>query len=95
MVDMSKEITFKDGITLDNGMKDLTDSLLDTVSTILESGMEFGLSLDEFDINDELIYFKWRGSKANMWAFYNYYSTKYTTESLEVKKKVLDIIIGK
>ena len=95
MVDMSKEIIFKDGITLDNGLADLTDSLLDTVNTICELGIEFGLLLDEFEIDEELIYFKWRGSKMNMLAFYGYYSATYTTESLEVIKKVWDIIISK
>lgn len=95
MVDMCKEIVFKDGITLDNGVEDLTESLLNTVYQICDLGRHFGLSLDEFRIDEEMIYFEWRGSKRDMLAFYTYYSTNLTTEPLEAMEEAQKVILSK
>ena len=95
MTDMFKEIIFKDGIILDNGVNDLTDSLLESIYKICDLGRSFGLSLDEFGIDDEMIYFEWRGSKINMLAFYSYYSVIYTTEPLESIKEAQKVIMSK
>lgn len=95
MVDLSKEIIFRDGITLDNGVGDLDDSLLAAVENIRELGISYGLSLDKFEINDELIYFEWRGTKRDMLRFYTHYSERMTTESLDKRKEAQKIILGK
>lgn len=95
MVNMSKEIVFKDGITLDNGVEDLTESLLNTVRQICDLGRYFGLSLDEFGIDEEIIYFEWRGTKRDVLAFYTYYSVNLTTEPLEALKEAQRTILSK
>lgn len=95
MVDLNKEIVFRDGIILDNGMDDLTDSFLNSVYRIRELGVQFGLSLDKFDINEELVYFAWRGTKMDMLRFYTYYSENMTTESLEKRKEAQITILRK
>ena len=95
MIDLKKEIIFRDGITLDNGVKDLTDSFLANVDHMCELGQHFGLSLDEFEIDDELVYFAWRGAKKNVLRFYTYYSKNMTTESLDKRKATQKIILGK
>lgn len=95
MVDLCKEIIFKDGIVLDNGMDDLTASFLDRVDYICKLGDYFGLSLDKLDINAELVYFEWRGTKRDMLRFYTYYSKNMTTESLEIRKTTQKIILNK
>lgn len=95
MVDLYKEIIFRDGITLDNGAKDLTESFLANVNRICELGKNFGLSLDKFEIDDELVYFEWRGTKRNVLRFYNHYSRSMTSESLERRKETQKIILAK
>ena len=95
MVDLCKEIIFKDGIALDNGMYDLTDSFLDLVDYICKLGKHFGLSLDKHDINAELVYFEWRGTKRDMLRFYTYYSKNMTSESIEIRKTTQKIILNK
>lgn len=95
MVDLYKEIIFRDGITLDNGVEDLTDSLLANVDHMCELGINFGLSLDEFEIDDEMVYFEWRGAKRDVLRYYTYYSKSMTSESLEKRKATQKIILGK
>nr|WP_297883867.1 hypothetical protein [uncultured Blautia sp.] len=95
MTDMSKEIVFKDGITLDNGVEDLTESLLSVVGQICDLGRQFGLSLDVFGIDEEMIYFEWRGTKRDTLAFYTYYSTNLTTEPLEELVEAQKVILSK
>jgi hypothetical protein len=95
MIDLNKEVIFRDGITLDNGVRDLTDSFLDNVHHICNLGKYFGLSLDKFEINDELVYFEWRGTKKNMLRFYTYYSKNMTSESLESRVTTQKIILAK
>lgn len=95
MVNLYKEIIFRDGITLNNGVKDLTDSFLAIVDHIRELGKHFGLSLDKFEIDDELVYFEWRGAKRDVLRFYTYYSKNMTSESLEKRKATQKIILNK
>lgn len=95
MIDLNKEVIFRDGITLDNGVRDLTDSFLDNVYHICDLGKYFGLSLDKFEIDDELVYFEWRGTKKNMLRFYTYYSKNMTSESLESRVTTQKIILAK
>lgn len=95
MIDLYKEIIFRDGISLDNGAKDLSDSFLNRVNYILKLGKHFSLSLDEFEIYDDLVYFEWRGTKKNVLRFYTYYSKNMTSESLEKRKAIQKIILNK
>jgi hypothetical protein len=95
MINLDKEVVFKDGISLDNGVEDLTDSFLDHVEHIIEVGKSFGLSLDRFEITDELVYFEWRGTKRDMLRFFTYYSKNMTIESFEKRKETQKIILNK
>lgn len=95
MVDLYKEIIFRDGITLDGGKMDLTDSFLANVHYVCELGKHFGLSLDEFEIGDDLIYFEWRGTKRDVLRFYTYYSKNMSTESQEKRKATQRHILNK
>ncbi len=96
MIDLSKEIIFRDAITFTNRDEELTESFLsDVVYYLLELGMNFGLMSDEFEINDEMVYYEWRGSKRDVLRFYTYYSKNMTTESLEERKTTQKIILNK
>ena len=95
MIDLKKEIIFRDGVILENGAKDLTDSFLANIDYLCELGKGFGLSLDKLEINDEIVYFIWRGAKKDMLCFYTYYSTNMTSESLDKIKSTQKIILNK
>lgn len=95
MIDLKKEIIFRDGIILGNGVKDLTDSFLANVDYLCELGQHFGLSLDELEIDDKIVYFIWRGTKKDVLCFYTYYSTNMTSESLDKIKSTQKIILNK
>ena len=95
MIDLEKIITFRDGITLDNGVADIDHGLLNTVGKIVNYGRDWGLHLDKFEINDEMISFNWTGTKRNMLNFYTYYSKNLTTESPESREKAITIILNK
>lgn len=95
MIDLNKEIFFNDGISLDNGVKDLTERFLGNVGYICQLGQHFGLSLDKFEIDSELVYFTWRGTKRNVLRFFTYYSKNMTCESLEKRKRTQLILLNK
>lgn len=95
MVDLGKEIIFKEGISLENGVEDLTEKFLGIVGYICELGQRFDLSLDRFEIHSGFVHFDWRGSKYNMLRFYTYYSKNMLSESLEERKATQKIILNK
>jgi hypothetical protein len=95
MIDLSKEIIFRDGVTFDDGIESLTEKTLGNVGYLCELGQHFGLSLSVFEVDFEGAYFEWRGTKKNVLRFYTYYSKNMTTESLEVRKATLKIILNK
>jgi hypothetical protein len=95
MVDLQKEIIFRDGITLENGVNEMTESFLTNVGHECDLGRKFGLSLDRFEIDAEVVYFEWRGTKRDMLRFYTYVSKNMTTESPEIRKATQKIILSK
>ncbi len=95
MVDFSKEIIFRDGITLDNGVDEMTEEFLEIVGRICDLGRNFGLTLDRFVIDSEMVRFEWRGRKDAMLRFYTYYSENMTTESLESREDAIRTILNK
>ena len=95
MIDLSKEIIFRDGVTFDDGIKSLTEKTLANVGYLCELGQQFGLSLDVFEMGFEEAYFEWRGTKKDMLRFYTYYSKNMTTESPEIRKATQKIILNK
>ena len=94
MIDLNKEIVFRDGWTLERE-EDLTDDVLNNTSHVRALGKHFGLSLDEFEIFSDLIYFEWRGTKRNLLKFYTYVSKNMTSESPEKRKATQLIILNK
>ena len=95
MIDLQKEIIFRDGWTLDCGTQDITEQLLSNAGHVCDLGRGFGLSLDYFGIDSKMIYFDWRGTKYNMLRFYTYCSKNVVSESPKKRKAVLNIILGK
>lgn len=94
MIDLSKEIIFRDGIDI-NDEFEITDEFLENVEYIKDLGKHYGLQLDVFEMYEDLIYFEWRGTKRDMLRFYTYYSKNMTTESSERRKTTQKIILGK
>lgn len=92
MIDLNKEIIFKDGITNDEGASEWAQRYLDDADYMRRLGQHFGLTLDKFEIRDELIYFEWRGTKRDVLNYYNYYALNMTTESIE-EIRATDMII--
>ena len=94
MIDLDKIIVFRDGWTLD-GVQDLTERTLGNAGYQCELGQRFGLSLDKFEVDDEMIMFIWRGTKRDVLRFYTHYSKHHTSETLEQRKAVQRIILAK
>ena len=61
MIDMKKEIVFRDGWTLDDGPLD--QRICACAFDSIRRGYEYGLFLDKFEVDSEMIYFEWRGTK--------------------------------
>lgn len=95
MVDLSKEIIFRDGITFTRGADEITEELMKNIGHECDLGRHFGLSLDRFEIDSEMAYLEWRGSKRDVLRFYTYVSKNMTTESAEVRKATQKIILDK
>ena len=95
MIDLNKVIVFRDGMTLDNGVWDLNERTLGNAGYQCELGRKFGLVLDKFEIDDDMIVFTWIGTKRDVLRFYTYYSKNMTSESLETRKAVQRIILAK
>lgn len=95
IISMDKVIVFKDGIDLPNGKEDLTHELLAKITRIQELGRGFGLTLDVFEIYNDLVYFEWRGAKRDVLRFYTHYSETMTSESEETRIKTYNIILRK
>jgi hypothetical protein len=95
MIDLNKEIVFRDGWTLDNGVEDLTERILGNAGYQCELGQKYGLSLDKFEINSELIYFEWRGTKRDVLNFYTYYAKNMTNETDDEIEATRQIILSK
>jgi hypothetical protein len=93
MIDMNKEIIFKDGWTLDGGP--VTDHIAACAFDAINLGYKYGLTLDRFYFDSEMIHFEWRGSKKNVLAWFTYTSTNLTSESEEERNATLEIIRNK
>ena len=93
MDDMSKEIIFKDGWDLEGDIYD--DYLKARASEVIMKGYEYGLRLDRFCVEDDMVKFYWRGTKRAMLAWYNYYSRNMTSEPEEMRNKAIECIMNK
>ena len=95
MANLYDKIIFRDGITLDDGLDTLTENFLANVGYICDLGRAFGLTLDRFEINDEMVHFDWRGRRGAVLEFYDYYSKNMTSESEETRCATLGVIRNK
>lgn len=95
MIDLDKEIIFKDGITVDDSAVGWLQCDLDHAEYLCRLGQYFGLSLDKYEIDSELIYFEWRGAKRDVLNFYNYYAIQMTNETIEEIRATIKIILNK
>lgn len=93
MIDMSKEIIFRDGWTL-NG-KPPTNKEAACAFDAINLGYKYGLKLDQFYWDDEMIHFDWRGTKQAVTDWFTYVSTYMGRESEEDRNKTLKIIADK
>ena len=94
MIDLNKEIIFRDGTTKDSN-EEWTERDLANADYEKSLGQHFGLTLDKFEIGDEMIYFEWRGAKRDVLNYYNYYAINMTTESREKIQATNKIILNK
>lgn len=93
MNDMSKEIIFRDGWTLDKGQ--VSDYTAACAFDVIILGYKYGLKLEEFFHNSEMIGFEWRGTKQAVTDWYTYVSKYMTGESEEQRNATLQIIANK
>lgn len=93
MIDMNKEIVFKDGWTLDGDKFD--DFLKARALVVIAMGYNYGLKLEDFYYNSELVYFRWRGTKKSMEAWYTDYSISITCEPEERRNAAIEVIRNK
>lgn len=93
MDDMSKEIIFRDGWDLEGDTFD--DYLKARACEVIMRGYEYGLTLDRFWIESNMVKFYWRGAKRAMLAWYNYYSRNMTSEPEEMRQKAIECIRNK
>ena len=93
MIDMNKEIIFRDGWTLDGDP--LTDRICLCAFDAIKLGYQYGLKLDQFDVDDEMVYFEWRGTKKGVSEWYTYVSINMARETEEKRNKTLQIIYNK
>lgn len=93
MIDMKKEIVFRDGWTLDGGP--LTDYMRLCAFDAIKLGYRYGLKLEKFDCDAEMIYFEWRGTKKDIFDWYTYVSIHMARETEEERYETLTIIRNK
>lgn len=93
MIDMDKEIIFKDGWTLDG--KPLTDNTRLCAFDAIVLGYRYGLKLEQFGYDDEMVYFDWRGTKKDVSEWYTYVSINMARETEDVRNATLQIIYNK
>lgn len=93
MIDMNKEAIFRDGWTLDG--YPLNNYIKARVFDVISLGYYYGLKLDEFSYDSEMIYFGWRGTKKAITAWYTDYSVSMTNESDERRNAALEVIRSK
>ena len=95
MINLNDIVTFRDGISLDNGTAEFNEKFLANIGHICDLGRYFGLTLSRFEIDSEFIYFEWIGTKRDLLRFYTYYSKNMTSESQERRKITQKIILNK
>lgn len=93
MDDMNKEVIFRDGWTLDG--RPVTDTVAACAFDAIILGYRYGLKLDQFYIDSEMIHFDWRGTKQAVTDWYTYVSINMTRESEEARNATLRIISSK
>lgn len=93
MIDMNKEVIFRDGWTLDG--EPLDNRTCACAFDAIRRGYEYGLILDQFEVDSEMIFFEWRGTKKALSGWYTYVSVNMTHESEEERNKTLEIIANK
>lgn len=93
MNDVNKEIIFREGWSLDSGPFD--DYLKARAVEVIALGYQYGLTLDQFDYDSEMVYFDWRGPKGAMLEWYTYQSKNMSTESEERRNAALQCISSK
>ena len=87
---MSRQIIFKDGWTLDGSQ--VTDEIAANAFFAISIGYKFGLTLEQFYHDTEMVYFYWRGTKRNLVDWYTY---AYANESEDVKETTIRRILNK
>jgi hypothetical protein len=90
MIDMDKEIIFRDGWTLDSGP--VTQKIAACAFDAINLGYKYGLTLDQVYYDSEMIHFNWRGTKRAMAAWYTYVSNIMMRETEDERNAVLEII---
>lgn len=93
MIDMNKEVIFRDGWTLDGGP--VTNEIAACAFDAVILGYKYGLKLEQFYYDDEMIHFEWKGSKQNVSDWYTYVSVNMIRESEYVRNATLKIIANK
>ena len=93
MNDMNKEIIFRDGWTLTDGT--VSDYTAACAFDVINLGYKYGLKLDEFYYDDEMIHFEWRGSKQAVMDWFTYVSINMIRETEEERDHTLQIISSK
>ena len=93
MDNMYKEIIFRDGWTLTDGT--VSDFTAACAFDAIILGYKYGLKLDEFYYDDEMIHFEWRGAKWAVMDWFKYVSINMIRESEEDRNATLKIISEK
>lgn len=93
MIDMNKEVIFRDGWTLDGGP--VTNKIAACAFDAIILGYKYGLKLEQFYYDDEMVYFEWRGTKQNVSDWYTYVSINMARESEYARNATLKIIANK
>ena len=93
MNDMNKEIIFRDGWTLSE--ETVSDYTAGCAFDVIVLGYQYGLKLEEFYWDSEMIHFEWRGKKQAVMDWFTYVSTTMCRESEEERNKTLKIISEK
>ena len=93
MIDMDKEVIFRDGWTLDDGP--VTDKIAACAFDAINLGYKYGLTLDQFYYDSEMIHFDWRGTKRALKDWYTYVSVNMMRESEYERNATLQVIFNK
>lgn len=93
MNEMDKEIIFRDGWTLDGGP--VTDRIAACAFDAIALGYRYGLILDQFYYDSEMVHFDWRGTKRAVMDWYTYVSCNMCSETEEERNTTLQIIRDK